>query len=286
MTNDALLNQDVLSNYFFHDYIVFLTHIEKNTIRRTATGNISLADIAALKNDFRQQKIFTDYEKHGWKIASEVDIRFLTHMKVLAEAMSLTYNRKGKLLISKNGRGYLHNIDPITQYWNMVETYWHKMSWEYISPSFEIDGDGVMDVLQKNQNIIWDALLRKGDEWIDFRALCQTIKIHFNLDSYFKDRGYGEDFFSIEYGFIKNNLFRLGCIEIEEEKDIRGFTNIKRLRSTRLGKFMFEKMLKEENEGVFDDCPICRGMENAKKEQRNLSMDELKKLFNEAKKKK
>lgn len=286
MTDNTLLNQDTANNDFFHDFIIFLTYIEKNTIRRTATGNISLADIAALKKDFRQQKIFKDYEKHGWKIASEVDIRFLTHMKVLAEVMYLTYNRKGKLLISKNGRGYLHNIDPITQYWNMVETYWHKISWEYVNPSFEIDGEGVMDILQKNQNIIWDALLRKEYEWTDFQAFCETIKVHFNLDSYFKDKGYGIDFFPIEYGLIKNNLFRLGCIEIEEEKNARGFTKIKRFKPTKLGTYMFKKIIKDKSEEEGDDCPICRGMKKAEKEQRNLSMEELKELFDEAKKKK
>ena len=286
MTDNTLFNQDAINNDFFHDFIVFLTYIEKNTIHRTATGNISLADIAALKKDFRQQKVFKDYDKYGWKIASEVDIRFLTHIKVLAEAMHITYNRKGKLLLSKNGKGYLHNIDSLTQYWNMVEYYWHKISWEYLTPSHEIDNVSIMDVLQKNQNIIWDALLRKENEWIDFQAFCQTIKIHFNLDSYFKDGGYRIDFFSIEYGLIKNKLFLLGCVEIEEVKDTRGFTSIKRFKSTRLGTFMFKKMIKNESEEEVDDCPICKGMENAKKDQRDLSMDELKELFDEAKKKK
>ena len=35
----------------------------------------------------------------------------------------------------------------------------------------------------------------------------------------------------------------------------------------------------------FDDCPICRGLKKAKEEGRELSLNELQKLFEEANKK-
>ncbi len=76
-----------------------------------------------------------------------------------------------------------------------------------------------MDLLQKNQNIIWNALLRKGNQWIDFNTFRQTLKLHFKLDLYYK----GLDDFSflldIEYGLFKKNLSRFGCVILEIEKD-------------------------------------------------------------------
>lgn len=189
MNLDNSINQEVLNNNFFHDFIVFLKYLEQKPITRTITGNISLADIAALQKQFHQQKIFNEFKKYGWKINTERVIEFLTQIKVIAE---------------------INNVS-------------------------------VINILQKNQNILWDVFLRKDSQWIDFKTFCQTIKTHFKLESYYKDLDDFSFYLDIEYGLFKKNLVRFGCVECEEKNDKYNSGRIIRFRATKLGIFMFEK---------------------------------------------
>jgi hypothetical protein len=232
---------------FFHDFIIYLSYLEKNPIERTITGNISLKGIQEMSKLFREQKVFEEYKKLGWKITTETQIQFLTQIKILAEVMYLTYKRKKKLLLSKNGKGYLHNISPSTQYWNMVLHFWNKVNWTYFTPTREINGLSVSDVLQKNQHIIWQALLRKGDSWIDFEPFCQSLNEYFHLYPY--NSGEDDAGFSlhldIELALIKRNLALFGCVTYEEEKTKHMLTRIVRIKPTKIGLFMFSKALHE-----------------------------------------
>lgn len=240
---------DPMSNDFFHDFMVFLKYLEQKPIQRTIAGNISRADIFALQPQFKQQKVFEEFKKFGWKIRTEKEVEFLTQIKIIAEVMYLTYNRKGKLLITQNGRGYLKNIGPVDQYWNMVLHYWERVNWEYFSPSPEINGISVIEILQKNQKVIWGTLLKNGKEWINFKVFCRTLKTYFQLQEYYRVKDYypGLDDFDycldIEYGLIKKNLARFGCVVFEEEKDKYKIERIVRFRPTDLGLFTFGKTL-------------------------------------------
>jgi len=241
MTEYNNLIKEVSNNDFFHDFFVFLKYLEQKPIKRTITGNISLADISALQKQFRQQRVFKEFKEYGWKINSERVVEFLTQIKTIAEVMYVTYKRKDKLLLSKNGKSYLHDIDSLTQYWNMVLHYWNRVNWEYFNPSPEINRVSVINVLQKNQVIVWNAFLRKGNQWLDFEAFCQTLKVHFKLDDYYKNLDDFSYYLDIEYGIFKRNLLLFGCIECEEEKDKYDFERIIRFRPTKLGLYMFEK---------------------------------------------
>ncbi|OGK09651.1 hypothetical protein A2767_07385 [Candidatus Roizmanbacteria bacterium RIFCSPHIGHO2_01_FULL_35_10] len=241
MEENNLINQQVISNNFFHDFLVFLKYLEERPIKRTITGNISLADIFSLQKQFHQQEIFSEYKKYNWSIRSERQIEFLSKIKIIAESMYVIYKRKEYLILSKNGKGYLHNIDPVTQYWNMVLHYWNRVSWEYFNPSPEINKRSVMDVLQHNQHSLWNSLLRKGIQWIDFESFCQAVKIHFKLEDYYKNIDDFSYYLDIEYGLLKRNIFLFGCVEVEYKKDKYKFDRISHFRPTELGIFMFEK---------------------------------------------
>src|SRR3990167_2646818 len=99
MEENSLIYQQVINNNFFHDFIVFLKYLEQKPIKRTVTGNISLADIFSLQKQFHQQEIFSEYKKYNWNIRSERQIEFLSKIKIIAESMRLIYKRKGYLML-------------------------------------------------------------------------------------------------------------------------------------------------------------------------------------------
>ena len=241
MEENSLIYQQVINNKFFHDFIVFLKYLEQKPIKRTVTGNISLIDIFSLQKQFHQQEVFDKFKKYNWEIRSERQLEFLTKIKIIAETMYVIYKRKGHLMLSKNGKGYLHNIGPVTQYWSMVLHYWNRVSWEYFNPSPEINRKSVMDILQQNQNSIWKSLMRKGIQWIDFKLFYQAVKIHFKLEDFYKDLDDFSYYLDIEYGVIKRNLLLFGCIEVEYKKDKYKFDRIISFRPTEVGIFLFEK---------------------------------------------
>lgn len=248
MNNQSMINDEKIQAIdFFHDFIIYLKYLETQPIKRTITGNISLKDIQEMTKLFREQEVFEEYKKFGWKITTEPQIQFLHQIKIIAEVMRLTYKRKGKILLSKNGKGYLQNINSTTQYWNMVLYFWKRVNWEYFTPTSRINNLSVVDILQERQNIIWQALFKKGETWIDFSAFCQTLMNYFSLNSHYDDEEHGEFFLhlDIELALIKRNLALFGCVEYEEEKNEHMLERIIRIKPTKLGLFMFQKALYE-----------------------------------------
>ncbi len=243
----AISEEEVQAVDFFHDFIIYLSYLDNNPIKRTITGNISLKDIQEMSKLFREQEVFEEYKKFGWKITTEPQIQFLTQIKIIAEVMRLTYKRKGKVLLSKNGKGYLQNINATTQYWSMVLYFWKRVNWTYFTPTKEVNELSVVDILQEKQNIIWQALLKKGENWIDFSVLCQTLKNYFHLHPYYYDETHGGFFLHLdmELALIKRNLALFGCIEYEEEKTEHMLERIIRIKPTKIGLFMFSKALYE-----------------------------------------
>jgi len=229
---------------FFHDFIEYLTYLENQPIKRTATGRISLKDIDNLRQRFKIQDIFREFKEFGWKINTEDVVQFLTQIKIIAEVMCLTYKRKDKILLSRNGKAYLKNLSPLHQYKQMVFCFWNKVNWSYFSPGREIDGLSVIDILQENQEIIWQALLRKGNSWIDFPVFCQTLYDYFHLEPYYEGLENKEFHLrlDVEYGLVHRNLEIFGCVEVKEEKRDT-LEKIVAIKPTPLGLHMFFEAL-------------------------------------------
>jgi hypothetical protein len=242
-------NQNILislasENKFFIDFINYLKYLEKQPIKTTVTGNISLTNITALLDGFQQREIFDDYQKFGWKIRSEDNLEFLSQIRIIAEIMKLTFKRKREIKLSKTGYNYLHDIDQLTQYLNMVLSYWSHINWDYFSPSREVGHETVVGTLQKNRKIIWTVLGRNGQGWIDFKAFADSLRDIFDLNKFYIG-DYDTDFsyyLDIEYGLFYKNLVRFGCVEIKE-KYYSKLKRISRFRGTPLGELMFLKAL-------------------------------------------
>lgn len=248
---DKDYDKDIEEVDFFQDFITFLHYLEKQPIKRTITGNISLNDIANLQPLFREQKVFTEHKKYGWSIRTETEIEFLTQIKIIAEVMHLTYKRKNKLLLSKNGKAFLQNLEPVSQYKNMVLSYWREVSWSYIHPGRFIQEEAIADIFQYEQNLFWDTLLKNGDKWIDFVTFCKSLKEYLHLGKFYED-AYGMDDFElmldIEYGLIERNIGRFGCVESEWGMGDHGIKRIMRFRPTNLGLWMFSEALNRNSD--------------------------------------
>lgn len=230
---------------FFYDFMLFLECLAKQPIKRTLTGAISLTDIQDLIKQFKNQEKVQEYKEFGWRLHREEELGFLTQIKLIAEVMFLTYERKGLLLLSKNGRGFLENLDASKQYKEMVLHYWYKVNWGYFTPGREIGGYNLAETVQHYQTNIWKALSEKGLEWIDYKKFCHTFCRQLQLEPYM-DKDYDPYLrFEISLILFKRNLERFGCVEVIEEKSKHVWKEIVKFRSTPLGLEVYYKALFE-----------------------------------------
>ncbi|MBI2442685.1 MAG: hypothetical protein HYV40_02110 [Candidatus Levybacteria bacterium] len=238
---ESITDEEALEVDFFHDFLVFLRYVQKQPIKRTVTGNISLHDIHQFRSVFKQQKTFKEFDEMNWKISTERQVQVLHQIRIMAETMQLIYKRRDKFLLSKNGSGYLHNISSAIQYGNMVTHFWRRVNWGYFSPGKDIDGLCVAEVLQDNQDTIWSAFLKNGEKWVNFAVFCQTLKHYFALQPYYaeSENERFDLFLDIEYGLFYRNLIPFGCIEIEKKIMEHGIARISQFRATKRGLFLF-----------------------------------------------
>jgi len=233
------LNDQVLSVDYFYDFLQFLHYVDQGGCARTATGNISRKSINDLSHVFRngKQLQFMD-EKMKWKVRSENECYYLNQIRITAEAMYCIYKRKNNFFLSKNGKGFLINIEPYQQYEHMVLWFWNRVNWEYFSPG------KMTSVLQKNQMFIWNYLLQKSEEWIDFSVFCQSLKTYFHQEDIY-NQSYDpnhELHLDIQYGLLERNLKRFGCIEADYQKSENIWDRkLVRFRSTKLGIKLYAK---------------------------------------------
>lgn len=247
-SNEKLLNPDKVD--FFHDFILFLKHLQKQPIKRTLTGKISLSDIKPLISQFRQQETIKEFQKYGWKMRREEELEFLEQIKIIAEMMFIIYKRRGYFGLSRNGKAFLTKLKPLEQYKEMVLHFWYRVNWGYFSLGSEVKGLNLAEKLQQHQNLIWKTLFAKGKEWIDYTVFCQSLTDYLHLNEYFIDP-YSNDIkyemiSDMRYALFRKNLIRLGCVETEERQGkYKWSKEIVRLKSTDLGLFAYHKALFE-----------------------------------------
>ena len=234
---------------FFHDFILFLKHLQKQPIKRTLTGKISLSDIKSLILKFKQQETIEEFQHFGWKLRREEELEFLEQIKIIAEMMSVTYKRKGYYGLSKKGKAFLTKLKPIEQYRDMVLHFWYKVNWGYFSRiGKDINGVNLAEKLQQHQNLIWKTLLAKGTDWLDYKLFCQSLSDYLHLDDYFintyaQNNKEDPDF---DYELFYKNIVRFGCVELEvKHGKTKWDKKIVRFRSTNLGLYAYHKALTE-----------------------------------------
>jgi hypothetical protein len=233
---------------FFYDFILFLKRLEQQPIKRTITGTISLSDIKQLLLEFKDQEKIQEYKEYGWKMRREEELDFLEQIKIISEMMFAIYKRRGFYYLSKNGKAFLQNLKPISQYREIVLHFWYRVNWGYFSFGKTICGLNLAEKLQENQNHIWKALFSKGTAWIDYAVFCQSLTDYLHLSKYFHD-DYNSDikdemYSDIKHALFRKNLIRLGCVEIEEKQGKhKSEKQIVRFRSNNFGLYVYDKAL-------------------------------------------
>lgn len=247
--SNSILSEEAKNVNFFQDFMLFLRFLEKQPIKRTLTGNISLANITELLKQFKEQERIEEYKKFGWSLRREQELDFLEQIKTIAEVMFLIYKRKGLLLISQNGRGFINKLDPIHQYQEIVLHFWYKTNWGYFSIGRVVNDYTLAEFLQYHQAEIWQTLLKSGPRWIDYKKFCYWLYNHLHLEKYiFHEYGDLEHelLFEINLTLFRRNLVRLGCVEVVEEVyEHEWHKEIVKFRPTPLGFYLFHKALFE-----------------------------------------
>lgn len=115
--NDELI-KGIDKNNFFSDFLLFLKTLkEKGELLLTKTGNLQRKEIEHFGQVFKIDIYHRDRQgKIMWPIYKEDEVPHLIRIRLIAKVMYLTYQRKGKLLLSKNGQAYLTNIGKQTQF--------------------------------------------------------------------------------------------------------------------------------------------------------------------------
>lgn len=229
---------------FFHDFMIFLERLRERPIKRTLTGAISLADIGELMKQFKTRERIEEYQKFGWRIHRADELDFLTQIKLIAESMFLTYRRKGLLHLSKNGKGFLENLNQLAQYKEMILHYWYRVNWGYFTPGEKINGYNMAEKLQKHQNTIWQELLKVGRDWVDYQKFCDSLIDLVSLQSFIYHDFDPKLHFHINLILFERNLKRLGCVEVKETSSKQEWRReIFQFRSTRFGLDAYSKAL-------------------------------------------
>lgn len=228
---------------FFYDFMLILERLRKQPIKCTITGAISLTDIQDLISQFKEQERIREYKEFGWRLHREEELDFLTQIKFIAEVMFLTYKRRGLTLLTKNGKSFLDTLDASKQYQEMILHYWYEVNWGYFTPGHEIGNYNLAETLQHYQKGIWQALLEKGLNWVDYKEFCHMICSQLHLTPYMNKEFDPYLFFEINLILFKRNLERLGCVEVIKEKSEHAWEEIIKFRSTPLGLGAYHRAL-------------------------------------------
>lgn len=173
----SLLLQTAKNNIFFQDFIAFLNEIEKRPLELTATrnGNIKVKEIKRLGEVFQHDIYHRDEQGNVmFTTRTEDNFPYIWLHKQIAKVMYLIYTRNQKIRLSKNGQGFLHNIEPDIQFQEMIRWYFHRADWRHTNWR----RDDLVQELQHNQLLIWKFLLKLDKVWIAPEEFCVFLE-HF-----------------------------------------------------------------------------------------------------------
>jgi hypothetical protein len=245
----AVTDENIKKIDFYHDFITYLTRIQKNPIKRTATGNISLTDIKDIIGILKTaRETIKEHREYNWTMRAENHLQSLTQIKITAHIMRLTQNRKGRIHLTKKGENYLTDLSPLRQYEQIVLTYWREVNWDYFSYNPEVNEDTACMILQDNQENIWNSLLRKGQVWTEYLKFCDALTEYFHLHQFLNDHYLDTDpyvkYYNIEHDLFQKNLLLFNCIQAEFEQSKKNRTpRLLRFKPTPLGLHLFTRAI-------------------------------------------
>ena len=244
-TGDSL-DKLALSSIYHHDMLVLLNEMRKRPLGLTKTGRLQRAEINKLGSLFTHD-IYHRNEAGEimFPIMTEDEVRRLLCLRSLAKIMHLSYHRKGKVHLSKNGLGFLENISPGVQLTHLFLTFVYEFSWSYLHPgtSNRID---VSQVLQKNSLQIFRYLLENGNVPVDVKVFSKNLGTYFDLldPEEIKDENGDSTWWvrlSIEYTLIRELEF-FGIVSTDKIKKYRTSYEITKFTVTDDGRLLLARI--------------------------------------------
>ncbi len=176
-----LLDQLAQSSVYHYDMLVLLNEMKKLPLGLTKTGQLQRIEIAKLGSLFKHDMYHRDQQGEIiFPIVREDQLRYLLSLRALAKIMYLSYQRKGKVHLSKNGLGFLENISPGIQLTHLFLTFVHQLDWAYLQPG-RSNGKNVSRVLQENANDIFHYLLDSNTDSFDLKLFSRHLGERFDL---------------------------------------------------------------------------------------------------------
>jgi hypothetical protein len=232
------LEEEIKSVSFFRDFMTLLHYIKNKSIKLTAElQNISLGDLAELSK-IVEGKIELEYflGDKKYKLRNELEIDWLHQARIIAQTGGLVQKYKGTMKLSRLGKALLHHWTPTDIYLHIVETYFEDVDWRYFySYGWVPKSESKLNLVQDKKQVIWEGLLKNGQEWISREEFEKEVGIFFDIDINWRGRIFHE--------LVCRNLTRFGLVETQEEKSKYGYKQVTKFRLTKLGETILKKQL-------------------------------------------
>ena len=137
-TQDQNFTETVLHTPFFPDFMVFLGTLQERPLMLTKTGNLQERKLSILANTSRLiSTIEMTKERSFILFIRKMKCRIYKKFVLSHRVMHLTYQRKGQLHLSSNGKRFLQHLDPQTQFEHMVLCSFRQCHWADLYPYVE-----------------------------------------------------------------------------------------------------------------------------------------------------
>ena len=229
-------SEEVEKVSFFRDFLTFLEYVEKNEVKLTQRGNLSLKDLRKIVDLFVVP--ISMEEKVGeriFRVRSEEELPYVQKIHILAKIMRLVRKRKSRLLICKKSKKQFDLLPRNLQFQLLWSTYWHHLNWAYFHPYGK---ENVAEILQDNRDYVKEVFLDlnckfKGS-WVSFSYLSKKLEKDLNL-TWYDAKGVNQPhILYLEIESVLIDEFKLfGLVETKREKDEK-WLSLDRLVSFRL----------------------------------------------------
>src|SRR5436305_15133666 len=155
-TQDQNFTETVLHTPFFTDFMLFLCTLQERPLMLTKTGNLQRKEIEYFGKHFKIDIYHRDDKGIIiYPIYTENEVPHLQKIRLISRVMHLTYQRKGQLHLSSNGKRFVQHLDSQTQFEHMVLCSFRQCHWADLYPYIE----HLASLLQKHQQSVWMCFL-------------------------------------------------------------------------------------------------------------------------------
>ncbi|NDC83895.1 hypothetical protein EB093_09605 [bacterium] len=228
------LDQLVLARESFRELplmqhmIGYLEMVAEKKVSLTQTGNINRASMDAISN-------IIPYPDHHsmFPIRNQSEWLYLSFIDAMCHVSKRTQNRKGKKVLTKNGKSFLA-LTPEIQFIAAFHSFYEELNWDFFCYR-ERDFDP-MERLQANRMNAF-ILLYDIPDWMDINEFCVFVSDKLGIDN-------RDDGISVINHIFLRHLELFGIIEVDNQSN---YQIGKRFKLSQLGRVVCEFIFGQRN---------------------------------------